>query len=336
MKAWDENCGWTKLRLFELESYDTILYIDADCLVVKDVGHLLNIDEPKTGTGDVMPTKRKGLLAAAPDIFPPDKFNAGVMVLRPSKSVFEEMMSRLPNSTSIENADRCTSYDGGDTGFLNSFYPGWYSDMPAYSRLPFGYNAQRFMHHCTYEKQPKYWDEGIEDVRIIHFSSSPKPWEKKKTTKTSSEDKTTDKQQSSFLAKKDTDNFERAKYGKLENMWQNAYERSQKYFVDELQKRVPSKRMNDYAPPSQRRPPPSASAVAAARGQQTQRSPAPAPTKAKPQNGHSMVQKLYKELRKTGMSTKDAMKQARAQYGLDRADDAVDPSQAVGRMFGLM
>lgn len=68
VQAWDHNCGWTKLRLFELTSYDTILYIDADCLVVKDVGHLLDIGVSNTNPG---------LLAAAPDIFPPDKFNAG-------------------------------------------------------------------------------------------------------------------------------------------------------------------------------------------------------------------------------------------------------------------
>ena len=68
VQAWDDNCGWTKLRLFELSSYDTILYIDADCLVVKDVGRLLDIGVTHTN---------QGLLAAAPDIFPPDKFNAG-------------------------------------------------------------------------------------------------------------------------------------------------------------------------------------------------------------------------------------------------------------------
>ena len=303
--SWDENCGWTKLRLFELDSYDTILYIDADCLVVKDVGHLLRIDEGLE--------KRVGLLAAVPDIFPPDKFNAGVMVLRPSKAVFDEMMSRLPPDSETSNA--CTSYDGGDTGFLNSFYRNWYSFMPSYSRLPFGYNAQRFMHHCTYEKQPKYWDDAIEDIRIIHFSSSPKPWDKEDASKSINESKD---QQQSYLDGNDTKSIQVAKRGKLESLWQTAYKRSQKYYVKELEKES-KKSSNHQKTSSGAKAPP--------------RSAAPS---AKPQNTHRMVQKRFKELRKSGMDTKEAMKTARSEHGLDREEEGRDPARAVGQMFGLM
>jgi hypothetical protein len=44
--------------------------------------------------------------AAAPDTFPPDRFNAGVMLLRPSISTLEEMKSKI---------ESLASYDGGDT-----------------------------------------------------------------------------------------------------------------------------------------------------------------------------------------------------------------------------
>eukprot|EP00571_Detonula_confervacea_P017654 CAMPEP_0172312300 /NCGR_PEP_ID=MMETSP1058-20130122/17115_1 /TAXON_ID=83371 /ORGANISM="Detonula confervacea, Strain CCMP 353" /LENGTH=441 /DNA_ID=CAMNT_0013025711 /DNA_START=1 /DNA_END=1326 /DNA_ORIENTATION=+ len=325
-KTSNENCGWTKLRLFELESYDTILYIDADCLVMKDVSHLLHIDDPTIssnkgdhrGNGETR-EKRVGLLAAAPDIFPPDKFNAGVMVIRPSKSVFEEMMSKLRNSPANHNdSNTCKSYDGGDTGFLNSFYPGWYTDMPSYSRLPFGDNAQRFMHHCTYDKQPKLWDEAVEDIRIIRYSSSPKPWDKK--AKSTSETKDQES-----LDEKDSNTMPMAKRGKLEIMWQAAYERSQQYYVDELQNQASIKRNGA---PLQKRPPTASRAPP--------RSSAPPARRSKPQNTHSMVQKRYKELRKAGMDTKEAMTGARAEYGLDKADVGMDPSKAVGQMFGLM
>lgn len=331
VKSWDENCGWTKLRLFELDCYDTILYIDADCLAVKDVGHLLYIDESTKSsagsdddTGDAtagkLSEKRVGLLAAAPDIFPPDKFNAGVMVIRPSKTIFEEMMSRLPGSSSKGNvlsAETCPSYDGGDTGFLNSFYPGWYKDMPSYSRLPFGYNAQRFMHHCTYDKQPKYWDEGVGDIRIIHFSSSPKPWEDTKNGISSSTEPT--KGQQSYLNEDDATIIQKAASksdGKLESMWKDVYEKSQKYY----------RKYNREQKAPRKAPPPEPAAASAKR-----KTPS-----AKPQNTHQMVQSRYKELRKTGMSTKDAMQAARAEYGLDVADRGMDPSRAVGQMFGLM
>ena len=39
--SWDINCGYTKLHIFNLHVYDCVLYIDADCLVVKGVIHLL-------------------------------------------------------------------------------------------------------------------------------------------------------------------------------------------------------------------------------------------------------------------------------------------------------
>ena len=49
--------------------------------------------------------------AAAPDVFPPDHFNAGVLVIKPSMSIFKALLGL----TKKEHH----SYDGGDTGFLN-------------------------------------------------------------------------------------------------------------------------------------------------------------------------------------------------------------------------
>ena len=49
---------------------------------------------------------------------------------------------------------------------------------------------------------------------------------------------------------------------------------------------------------------------------------------------HSMVNKCYKQLRKEGVSTQEAMAQARREFGLDREPE-IDPAQQVGAMFGL-
>jgi len=49
---------------------------------------------------------------------------------------------------------------------------------------------------------------------------------------------------------------------------------------------------------------------------------------------HSMVNKRYKQLRKEGVSTQEAMAQARREFGLDREPER-DPAQQVGAMFGL-
>ena len=53
--------------------------------------------------------------AAAPDVFPPDMFNAGVLVLRPDAHVFEDMVAK---------ASVLPSHDGGDTGAATSAVAG--------------------------------------------------------------------------------------------------------------------------------------------------------------------------------------------------------------------
>lgn len=143
------NAGYTKLHIWSLISYDVLVYVDADALVLTNVDELFAHPD----------------LSAAPDVFPPTKFNAGVLVVHPSQRTFEDM---------LEKAGTLASHDGGDTGFLNSYFPHWYT-LPAAHRLPFAYNAQRTMYWLTHEKQPGYW-KSIEPVKILHFSSSPKPW----------------------------------------------------------------------------------------------------------------------------------------------------------------
>ena len=48
--------------------------------------------------------------------------------------------------------------------------------MPAASRLPFGYNAQRILYWFTVKRTDGYWKE-VHPLIIVHYSSSPKPWE---------------------------------------------------------------------------------------------------------------------------------------------------------------
>ena len=106
--------------------------------------------------------------AAAPDVFPPDCFNAGVLLIKPDIEYFKELLSL------IEKHD---SYDGGDTGFLNSILRDkwWNGDK---SRLEYTWNCQRILYWFTVKRTKGYW-ESLEKrgIKIIHYSSSPKPWE---------------------------------------------------------------------------------------------------------------------------------------------------------------
>ena len=150
--------GLTKLRLFSLTRYSRLLYIDADCLVLQNVDHLFHTPQSPTFP-----------FAAAPDVFPPDRFNAGVLLLSPSLPLYRHIVESLPV---------VSSWDGGDTGYLNNLFPGWYT-ADASCRMPFRYNALRVMEWWT-RKAPAYWDEAVGDVSILHYCSSPKVWEVRK------------------------------------------------------------------------------------------------------------------------------------------------------------
>jgi hypothetical protein len=71
----------------------------------------------------------------------------GVLVINPDMAVFSDMLARK---------EHLSSYDGGDTGFLNSYFPDWYRMQPT-CRLSFGYNAQRTMYWFT-RSCPGYWN----------------------------------------------------------------------------------------------------------------------------------------------------------------------------------
>lgn len=153
VEGWN-RAGFSKLELWRQTQFDRIVYIDADCLVVGSIEKLLHVDLGDYG------------FAAAPDLIPPDRFNAGVLVLRPDVATFDRMKKGIEENI-------YTSYDGGDTGFLNAFFADWYR-WPESNRLEFKFNAQRLAWSMT-RAVPSYW-ETIKPS-IIHYSSSPKPWE---------------------------------------------------------------------------------------------------------------------------------------------------------------
>jgi glycogenin len=138
---------FTKLHVWRLSEYERVVFLDADTIVVQNVDELFERPD----------------FAAAPDFFVPDRFNSGVMVLRPSIGTFEEMVRALHGSD---------SYDGGDQGFLNQYFADWYA-MPVANRLPPGYN----MHHFIFQfllGQPSL-KPMAKEARIIHYTMQ-KPW----------------------------------------------------------------------------------------------------------------------------------------------------------------
>ncbi|KAK3238580.1 hypothetical protein CYMTET_51424 [Cymbomonas tetramitiformis] len=76
------NAGdmYTKLHVWRLHEYRKVVYMDSDAYTLDCVDELF---------------LEAGKLSAAPDCCPPLVFNAGVMVLQPSQSDFDELMQEI-------------------------------------------------------------------------------------------------------------------------------------------------------------------------------------------------------------------------------------------------
>ncbi|MFO0591616.1 MAG: glycosyltransferase family 8 protein [Polyangiaceae bacterium] len=139
---------FSKLRAWQLTDIEKVVLLDADTLVLRNVDDLF--ERPS--------------IAAAPDFLMPDRFNSGVMVLEPSAETFGRMLEALHGAE---------SYDGGDQGFLNTFFGNWYA-MPVEHRLPVGYNLFHFIFQFVHG-HPALRRTLLHEARIVHYAVQ-KPW----------------------------------------------------------------------------------------------------------------------------------------------------------------
>jgi hypothetical protein len=136
---------YTKLRVWELDDYDMVTFLDADIVVRHPIDDLF----ATLAASDQA-------LAAVEDCC--GVFNSGVMVLRPSQAVFSDMMKQIHS---------IVAYDGGDQGFLIKYFEG------SWLRLPFIYNALQTVYLDGNNR--KAWDLVAPDIRVLHFIQF-KPW----------------------------------------------------------------------------------------------------------------------------------------------------------------
>ncbi|KDP23521.1 hypothetical protein JCGZ_23354 [Jatropha curcas] len=91
--------NYSKLRIWQLTDYDKIIFIDSDIVVLKNMDKLFTFPQLSASGND------KTL------------FNSGVMVVEPSKCIFEDLMLK---------SRKLASYNGGDQGFLNEAFTWWH------------------------------------------------------------------------------------------------------------------------------------------------------------------------------------------------------------------
>ena len=136
----DFNYTYTKLHIFRFDEFDKIIFLDSDLIVTKSIDHLFAEVKEDFAACDCTP-------------YFAHIFNSGVMVIQPSKKVFNDLMAKK---------DILPSYDGSDQGFLNSYFKNW-------KKLDIKYNAGKRI----YSETPDHWTQI--DHHVIHFVGQ-KPW----------------------------------------------------------------------------------------------------------------------------------------------------------------
>ncbi|CAI6004577.1 unnamed protein product [Closterium sp. NIES-65] len=106
--------NYSKLRLWQLEEYDKVIFVDSDVLVLKNLDFLFSYPE-LSARGNAR-----------------HLFNSGVMVLEPSNCTFNLFMSHVTTLTSC---------NGGDQGFLNNVFAWWHRLPESVSMLKYSWNG---------------------------------------------------------------------------------------------------------------------------------------------------------------------------------------------------
>ncbi|EXX59162.1 uncharacterized protein OCT59_008252 [Rhizophagus irregularis] len=152
---WDhyQDC-WTKLRVWDIEGYDRVVFLDADILVMKNIDHLMNMNLPKDFLGAVNACTCN---SRKKQNYPKD---CGLLVLTPSKQIFEDLSNFLYNHPDVDSL--CFP----DQDVLNKYFKGKW--VP----LPYIYNAIRVLRTC----HASTWEDKA--VRNVHYVMSGKPWKK--------------------------------------------------------------------------------------------------------------------------------------------------------------
>lgn len=132
---------FTKLHCWTLTQYTKCVFLDADILAVQNPDDLFSHPE----------------LTAVCDIGWPDCFNSGMFVFVPSLDTYGQL---------LHQSEVSGSFDGGDQGLLNTFFPKW-------QRVSFIYNM---VASATYTYLPAYKQFGG-SAKLVHFLGALKPWQ---------------------------------------------------------------------------------------------------------------------------------------------------------------
>ncbi|RWY48325.1 glycosyltransferase [Mucilaginibacter gilvus] len=150
------NYTYNKLNIFNLTEFKKIIFLDADLLVCNNIECLF--DRPHmsaVAAGNIVVTDWVNL-------------NSGMLVVSPDQALFEEMLE-------LKNV---LQSNGGDQGFLQSFYKEWPMNKTLHLNprfnVPFIFLKEYTNSICYFNYSKKKLET---DIFIIHFWGEVKPWQ---------------------------------------------------------------------------------------------------------------------------------------------------------------
>lgn len=150
-----------KLSIFELTEFDKLVFLDSDMFVRNNIDELF--EKP-----DMSATVDRNDTVLVKENY--QKITSGMLVFEPKVGMISEFMSII-NDESIQNKYASI----GDQDIIQMYYKGW--DEKKELHLPVKYNM--FFGDIEY-----YVNKGIyslDDISIIHFITSNKPWKYSET-----------------------------------------------------------------------------------------------------------------------------------------------------------
>ena len=151
---------FSKLHVFNMTQYDAILYLDADTMLCGNIMELFTYYAPHMQKHGVhLAMARDSISDANADA----TFNAGVMLVRPSRTLTEELISN-PHSVTFDHA---FSEQGLLTAVFNTTH--YIHAESAYKQLHVLPQKFNLMAHIASTDQA-LWQKTRKDARIFHFT----------------------------------------------------------------------------------------------------------------------------------------------------------------------
>jgi len=156
---------YSKLHIFNQTEYDKLVFLDADMLILRNIDELFDFPHMSaTNAGGMLPRKSSWT-----------HLNSGLIVLEPSKKLFNDMLSKIGKIEKVESGgNKLKPQYGSDQDFLNAYYPDWPNKKELH--LDHKYN----MFHYYLDEYNKLFGYSINEephpISIIHYASYLKPW----------------------------------------------------------------------------------------------------------------------------------------------------------------